>query len=157
MAKAALSLGSNIGDKRGNIVAALTALDRGGARLVRRSADYRTEPWGPIAQDWFVNACALVETALGPHDLLALCLSVEKALGRTREVRWGPRTIDIDILTYGDVELESADLVLPHPRMLERGFVLIPLLEIAPDIEKDARIAAALRRADSKGVLKLDV
>jgi 2-amino-4-hydroxy-6-hydroxymethyldihydropteridine diphosphokinase len=155
MAKAALSLGSNIGDKRGNIAAALTALDRGGARLVRRSADYRTEPWGPIAQDWFVNACALVETELSPHDLLTLCLSVEKALGRTREVRWGPRTIDIDVLTYDDVELESLDLILPHPRMLERAFVLIPLLEIAPELERDPRIAEALRRTDPIGVVKL--
>jgi 2-amino-4-hydroxy-6-hydroxymethyldihydropteridine diphosphokinase len=155
MARAALSLGSNLGDKRANIAAALAALDRGGANLVRRSADYRTEPWGPIAQDWFVNACALVETGLSPHDLLALCLSVEKALGRTREVRWGPRTIDIDILTYEAVELESPELTLPHPRMLERAFVLMPLLEIEPDLEKDARIAEALRRVGTGGIVKL--
>ena len=152
MAKVALSLGSNLGDKRGNIAMALSALDEGGARIVARSADYRTKPWGPIAQDWFVNACALAETDLAPDDLLALCLRVERELGRIREVKWGPRVIDIDILTYDDLELTTPSLTLPHPYIEERAFVLVPLAEIAPDLNLGGRpvadILAELNRGD---------
>jgi 2-amino-4-hydroxy-6-hydroxymethyldihydropteridine diphosphokinase len=134
MAKVALSLGSNLGDKCGNIAKALAALNERGARIVTRSADHRTEPWGPVAQDWFVNACALVETDLAPHELLALCLCVEQELGRVRETKWGPRAIDIDILTYDDLEISTPTLTLPHPYAAERAFVLVPLAEIAPDL-----------------------
>jgi 2-amino-4-hydroxy-6-hydroxymethyldihydropteridine diphosphokinase len=135
MAKVALSLGSNLGDKRGNIARALSALDRGSARIVARSVDFRTEPWGPVAQDWFVNACALAETALSPEDLLALCLRVEQELGRIRETKWGPRAIDIDILTYDDLAINTPTLTLPHPYAAKRAFVLVPLAEIAPDMQ----------------------
>lgn len=152
MAKVALSLGSNLGDKRGNIAKALSALDEGGARIVARSADYRTEPWGPIAQDWFVNACALAETDLAPDDLLALCLRVERELGRIRELKWGPRVIDIDILTYDDLELNTPSLTLPHPYIGERAFVLVPLAEIARDLKLGGRpvadMLAGLNRGD---------
>jgi 2-amino-4-hydroxy-6-hydroxymethyldihydropteridine diphosphokinase len=126
MAKVALSLGSNLGDKGGNIAKALAALDERGARIVARSTNYRTEPWGPIAQDWFVNACALAETDLTPEELLALCLRVEQELGRVRETKWGPRVIDLEIST--------PTLTLPHPYAAERAFVLMPLAEIAPDL-----------------------
>ncbi|MBQ0819950.1 MULTISPECIES: 2-amino-4-hydroxy-6-hydroxymethyldihydropteridine diphosphokinase [Microvirga] len=152
MAKVALSLGSNLGDKRANIAKALSALDEGGARIMVRSADYRTEPWGPIAQDWFVNACALAETDLAPDDLLALCLRVERQLGRIREVKWGPRVIDIDILTYDDLELITRSLTLPHPFIGEREFVLVPLAEIASDLKLGGRpimdMLAGLNRGD---------
>jgi 2-amino-4-hydroxy-6-hydroxymethyldihydropteridine diphosphokinase len=156
MAKIALSLGSNLGDKRGNIAKALVALDQGGVRIVARSADYRTEPWGPIAQDWFVNACALAETDLAPDDLLALCLRVERQLGRIREVKWGPRAIDIDILTYDDLELNTPSLTLPHPYIGERTFVLVPLAEIAPDLRVGGRRAAdMLDSLNGSGITKL--
>ena len=151
MARVALSLGSNLGDKRGNIAKALSALDKGGARIMARSADYCTEPWGPIAQDWFVNACALAETALVPNDLLALCLRVERELGRIREVKWGPRVIDIDILTYDDVEVSTPSLTLPHPFAAERAFVLLPLAEIAPDLILGSRRVADLLGGLNRG------
>ncbi len=134
MAEAALGVGSNVGDKRGRIAAAIARLEAGGAHVVRRSSDYRTPPWGPVEQDWFVNACVLVDTALAPEALLALCQRIERELGRTREIRWGPRSIDIDILTYADVVRDEPALTLPHPLVLERAFVLAPLAEIAPDL-----------------------
>jgi len=156
MAKAALSLGSNLGDKRGNIAKALSALDQRGARVVARSADFRTEPWGPVAQDWFVNACALVETDLSPEDLLALCLHVEQELGRIRETKWGPRAIDIDILTYDDLKIVTPDLTLPHPYAAERAFVLVPLVEVAPELRLGGgRIVELLAIINSDGITKL--
>ncbi len=152
MAKVALSLGSNLGDKGGNIAKALAALNKQGARIFARSADYRTEPWGPVAQDWFVNACALAETDLAPEDLLALCLRVEQELGRVRDTKWGPRVIDIDILTYDDLELSTPTLTLPHPYAAERAFVLVPLAEITPDLRlggmRVADLLANVRRGD---------
>lgn len=155
--RATLSLGSNVGDKSSNIARALERLDLGGARILRRSADYRTEPWGPVEQDWFVNACALTRTELAPHDLLRLCHAVEEELGRTREVRWGPRTIDIDILTYDALTLHAPSLTIPHPRVLERAFVLFPLAEIAPDLVIAGVTAAqAAARIPNTGVVRLD-
>lgn len=156
MAKVALSLGSNLGDKRGNIAKALAALDVGGARIVARSADYRTEPWGPVVQDWFVNACALAETDLAPEDLLALCLCIEQELGRVREAKWSPRAIDIDILTYDELEISAPTLTLPHPYAAERAFVLVPLAEVAPELRLGRRsIAELLATVSSGGVTKL--
>jgi 2-amino-4-hydroxy-6-hydroxymethyldihydropteridine diphosphokinase len=156
MAKVALSLGSNLGDKHGNIAKALAALDVGGARIVARSANYRTEPWGPVVQDWFVNACALAETDLAPEDLLALCLSIEQEQGRVRETKWGPRAIDIDILTYDELEISAPTLTLPHPYAAERAFVLVPLAEVAPELRLGRRsIAELLATLSSGGVTKL--
>lgn len=132
---ALIGLGSNIGDKAANIERAIALLtERGDIGLVRKSRFYRTPPWGVLEQDWFVNACIAIETALGPHELLARCLSVENEMKRVRELRWGPRVIDVDILTYKDVELSDPDLILPHPRITERAFVLMPLEDIAPGI-----------------------
>ena len=157
MAEAALGLGGNIGDKRRYVADAIARLEAGGARVLKRSSDYRTEPWGLTEQDWFVNACVLVETALPPEELLALCQSVERALGRVREIKWGPRTIDIDILTYDDLTVETPTLTLPHPFVLERAFVLVPLAEIAPDLViRGVRVADALARIDAAGVSRLD-
>ena len=156
MAEAALGLGSNLGDKRRIVAEAIARLEAGGAHVLRRSSDYRTAPWGLTEQDWFVNACVLVETALAPEALLALCQRIEHELGRTREIRWGPRSIDIDILTYADVVRDEPALTLPHPLVLERAFVLAPLAEIAPDLEiRGRRVADALADIGTEGVVKL--
>jgi len=131
--RAFLSLGSNLGNREEMIDAALRALEEGGAAVVRRSSRYDAAPVGKTDQPRFLNLVAEVETALPPEGLLALCQRVERALGRVRTERWGPRTIDIDILMYSGVAIATPDLVLPHPRLTERAFVLRPLLEIAPE------------------------
>lgn len=131
-ARAYLGLGSNMGDKRAMIAEALARLASvPGIALVARSRDYRTAPWGDTDQDWFVNACAAVDTDLPPHALLEACLSVESAMGRERTRKWGPRIIDIDLLDYAGRTIDSDTLTLPHPYLLERAFVLVPLAEIA--------------------------
>ncbi|WP_026783172.1 2-amino-4-hydroxy-6-hydroxymethyldihydropteridine diphosphokinase [Pleomorphomonas koreensis] len=134
MAKAALSLGGNIGDARATIAAALKELEAAGVHVVARSSDYRTRPWGKTDQPDFTNVSAVVETALAPLDLLATCLDVERRLGRIRHERWGPRLIDIDLIAYDGVRMDTPELTLPHRHAHERGFVLIPLAEIAPDL-----------------------
>jgi 2-amino-4-hydroxy-6-hydroxymethyldihydropteridine diphosphokinase len=132
---AIIALGSNIGDKAAHIEAAVTAFTADGlARVVKRSADYRTAPWGVTDQDWFVNACMSVATNLPVRALLDRCQSVERTLGRERTIKWGPRVIDLDILVYRDLVLSDADLVLPHPHMTKRAFVLRPLLDLAPNL-----------------------
>lgn len=132
---AIVALGSNIGDKAGNIAKATAALASDGrVRLVAASRNYRTAPWGNTHQDWFVNACVSVETGLDPHGLLAHCLDVERQLGRVRAVKWGPRIIDLDVLVYRNAVIDTPDLVLPHPHMTERAFVLRPLADIAPEL-----------------------
>jgi 2-amino-4-hydroxy-6-hydroxymethyldihydropteridine diphosphokinase len=157
VARAALSLGSNVGDARANVARAVEALERGGARVVARSADYRTAPWGPVAQDWFVNACVIVETPLAPAELLALCKGVEREVGRTDGVRWGPRVVDVDILTYDDLELALPGLVVPHRHMLERAFVLVPLLDADPGFRvRGESIAEVAARLGGEGVVRLD-
>jgi 2-amino-4-hydroxy-6-hydroxymethyldihydropteridine diphosphokinase len=156
MADAALGLGSNLGDKRDNLTRAITRLADQGLRIIARSADYRTPPWGPVAQDWFVNACLLVRTAHSPRALLDLCLKVESELGRVRDQRYGPRMIDIDILTYDDLVLDSPALTIPHPRLRERAFVLVPLAEIAPDLVIGGdRVADLAARIEVAGIGKL--
>jgi 2-amino-4-hydroxy-6-hydroxymethyldihydropteridine diphosphokinase len=125
-----LALGSNLGDRRANLRAALAALEEAGVRILLRSFAWETPPV-PADQPPFLNAAALAETALPPPDLLALLKQIEHALGRRPGRRWGPRPIDIDILFYGDLELETPDLVIPHPRIAERAFVLAPLSEVA--------------------------
>jgi 2-amino-4-hydroxy-6-hydroxymethyldihydropteridine diphosphokinase len=132
---ATLGLGGNIGD----VVTTMgKALDRLQAhtelKIVKISSLYKTPPWGIEDQDWFVNACVEVVSTLSPHQLLEQCLATEKHLKRKRILRWGPRTIDIDVLTYEDYESDEAKLTIPHPRMLERAFVLVPLADIAPDL-----------------------
>ncbi|WGF87462.1 2-amino-4-hydroxy-6-hydroxymethyldihydropteridine diphosphokinase [Marinivivus vitaminiproducens] len=134
MAEAALGLGSNLGDKAGHLREAVRRIGTlPSVRVVARSSLYRTEPWGPVVQDWFVNACILVETALSPRDLLAAVKAIEGAMGRTPTVRWGPRVIDIDVLYWDDVAMNEASLTLPHPGLFERPFVLVPLCEIAAE------------------------
>ena len=152
--RAALALGGNLGDVGSALAAALRALEEGERlRIVARSNVWRTPPWGKTDQPDFLNMCALVETQLGPRDLLALCLNVETQAGRVRKERWGPRLIDIDVLAYDDVRRDDEVLTLPHPRMKERAFVLIPLAEIAPDwIIEGARVDALAAGVDSGGM-----
>lgn len=133
--KATLGLGGNIGDPKALMAQALRLLDeRDDCRVLAVSKLYMTPPWGKTDQADFFNCCALIETTLAPENLLATGLSIEKGMKRERVERWGPRTIDIDVLTYGDVERDTQPLQLPHPRMTERAFVLMPLADIADDL-----------------------
>jgi len=129
-----LGLGSNLGEREGTLARTLALLSERGFSLTRCSSLYLTEPVGGPPQDCYLNAVAEGASALPPEQLLRACLDVERALGRTREVRWGPRTIDIDLLLYGDERRATAELTLPHPRLHERQFVLVPLAEIAPEL-----------------------
>jgi 2-amino-4-hydroxy-6-hydroxymethyldihydropteridine diphosphokinase len=128
-----LSLGSNIGERAGNILRALELLPARGVRVVKTSALYETEPVELREQDWFLNAVAEVETDLAPWELMHVLLQVERAMGRERAVPKGPRIIDMDILLAGGAVVDEARLQIPHPRMAGRRFVLVPLAEIAPD------------------------
>jgi len=136
MAEALLSLGGNVGDSRALLDRAVTRLcDGNEVRLTVRSSDYRTPPWGDEEQPPFVNLCIAVDTTLLPHALLQRAHAVEHELDRERAGgrRWGPRTVDIDILAYDDMILDEPTLTLPHLHMFQRAFVLVPLAEIAPD------------------------
>ena len=151
---AILALGSNVGDKAANIARAITMLCAAGdIRIVKRSRDYKTPPWGVLDQDWFVNACISIATKLAPHELLRRCQQVENRMGRVRGKRWGPRIIDVDILVHRTGPVASADLTLPHPRITERAFVLAPLADIAPDFEINGRrVRDWLEDIDQAGV-----
>lgn len=155
---ALLGLGSNVGDKAQNIARAIAMLQEAGdVRVVRTSRLYRTLPWGVTDQDWFVNACVAVATELAPRALLHRCLGVENAMGRVRERHWGPRLIDVDVLTYGDRAISEPDLIVPHPRMAERAFVLVPLQDVAPDFTlRGVHIADLIARLDANDVAPLD-
>lgn len=135
MARAYLSLGSNLGDRNAMLEEALARLSSSGRlTVVKRSSVYETEPVGFADQLWFYNLAAEVDTALSPEELLQLTKEVEQEMMRTREIRWGPRTIDIDIVLYEDVKLATDRLTIPHPEMTRRRFVLEPLHEVAPDL-----------------------
>ena len=157
MAEAYICLGSNLGNKRATIARALQMLaETPGITIAARSADYRTPPWGKLDQDWFVNACARIDTSLAPEALLALCLAVERQLGRERRERWGPRVIDIDLLTYDDRMMTTESLTLPHPRLTSRAFVLAPLAEIAPQLTiGDRCVTDWLAEADAAGIERM--
>jgi 2-amino-4-hydroxy-6-hydroxymethyldihydropteridine diphosphokinase len=159
LAEALLALGGNVGEVRKTLGRALAMLcDGTQVRLKARSSDYATPPWGVEDQPPFVNLCIVIETNLAPPDLLERVQAVEHALGRLRaqERRWGPRPIDIDILAYDDVTLAGADLTLPHPRMFERAFVLVPLAEIAPEhVIAGRRVRDALAEVDTTGISRL--
>jgi 2-amino-4-hydroxy-6-hydroxymethyldihydropteridine diphosphokinase len=159
MAEALVALGGNVGNVRDTLDRAIAELcDGADVRLRARSADYLTPPWGIEDQPPFVNLCIAVDTGLAPHALLARAQAVERALGRerTRERRWGPRPVDIDLIAYDDLALADPDLTLPHPRLFERAFVLVPLAEIAPErVIAGIRVRDALARIDRTGVVKL--
>ena len=159
MAEALIGLGGNVGDVRTTLDRAVAALcDGHDVRLVARSSDYRTPPWGVADQPAFFNLALVVETALAPRALLERALRVEASFGRdrARETRWGPRTLDIDIIAYDDIEIDEGGLTLPHPRLFERAFVLAPLAEIAPHRAINGiRIADALARIGASGIERL--
>lgn len=153
-ATALIALGSNLGDRARLIAAALERLDRlPGTRVVASSALYETDPIGPPGQPPYLNAAAAVRTSLDPRGLLEACLRIETDLGRVRGERWGPRTIDLDLLLHGRANIDEPGLRLPHPRLTERAFVLVPLAEIAPEALVGGRtVAAWAREADAGGV-----
>ncbi len=128
-----LGLGSNLGERARNLLAALRMLDGMEGLAVREvSSVYESEPWGFEDQPRFLNLVAMVESERDPRGVLEACREVERALGRVRGRRWGPRVIDVDVLLYEDMIWEDGDLTIPHPLMLERDFVMVPLLELAP-------------------------
>ena len=159
LGEALLAFGGNVGQVRETFDRALAMLcDGTGVRLKARSSDYATPPWGVEDQPPFVNRCIAVDTQLTPTALLARVQAIEHALGRTRaqERRWGPRPIDIDILAYDDVTLDGANLTLPHPRLFERAFVLVPLAEIVPErVIAGKRVRDALAQLDTTGISRL--
>jgi 2-amino-4-hydroxy-6-hydroxymethyldihydropteridine diphosphokinase len=137
--RAIIALGGNVGDSQTILTDALDRIDdQPGCRVVARSTFHRTSPvGGPAGQEDYLNAAAVVETGLGPRELLEVLQRIEADLGRDRdrEQRWGPRTCDLDILLYGGREISTPALTVPHPRLAERRFVLEPLVEVAPTVE----------------------
>jgi len=156
---ALIALGGNVGDVRATFKKAIADIcEMARATLVARSSDYATPPWGNEQQARFINACIEIETARDPHALLSTLQSIEQRFGRNRskETRWGPRTLDLDLIAYDDVSLQGPKLTLPHPRLFARAFVLVPLAEIAPDrliAGKSAR--QALSEVSSEGMERL--
>ena len=149
-----IGLGGNLGDPAKNIQDALTLIGaHEGCRVEAVSSLWRTPPWGKTDQPDFINACAKVATRLEPRAFLALCLQTEQALKRVRSERWGPRSIDIDILFFGFRKIEEEGLVVPHPRIAERAFVLVPLAEIAPELVLEGEtIAERAGRIEREGI-----
>ena len=151
---ALLGLGGNVGDPVGAMSAALNTLaHHPQCRVTAVSRLYRTPPWGKTYQDWFFNSAARVETTLDALPLLDLALGIEQANRRVRIERWGPRTLDIDILDYGGASFHTDKLTIPHPRMKDRAFVLMPLIDIASDYRIEGRrLTDWLGEADSAGI-----
>jgi 2-amino-4-hydroxy-6-hydroxymethyldihydropteridine diphosphokinase len=159
MASALIALGGNVGDVRARFGAAIDAICRQApATLTARSADYETPPWGGVAQPPFINACIAIETERNPHALLATLHGIERTFGRDRaqETRWGPRTLDLDLIAYDDIAIDTPELSLPHPRLFERAFVLVPLADIAPDrVIAGRSVREALSRVLKDGIVRL--
>jgi 2-amino-4-hydroxy-6-hydroxymethyldihydropteridine diphosphokinase len=128
-----LALGSNLGDRKGYLKNAVEALQQRGIQVVRLASIYETEPKGLVIQPWFLNTAALCRTDFDPGRLLEVCLAIERDNERIRDQSNGPRTLDIDIIFYGERVIDEPELTIPHPRFSERRFVLVPLAEIAPD------------------------
>ena len=153
MAEAFLELGTNLGDREVYLARALKQLEEtDGIALVRMSRVYRSAAWGVLEQPDFLNLCIQIDTWLDPLVLLRTCKQVEVDLGRQVRRRWGPREIDIDILVVPGVDMDTAELTIPHPRLMLRRFVLEPLSEIAPDLELDGipvQVLARSLRADA--------
>lgn len=153
--RAYVGLGSNLGDPAAQISSAIDALAAlPSTRLVARSRLYRSAAWGPIAQPDYLNAVAALDSGLAPEALMAELLAIERAAGRVRDARWGPRIIDLDLLLHGDCELATDALMLPHPRLHERAFVLLPLAELAPALVIPGRgaLAALCKSVDRSSI-----
>jgi 2-amino-4-hydroxy-6-hydroxymethyldihydropteridine diphosphokinase len=160
MAKCAIAFGSNLGDSLALLESSLKILKQSpGIDLHKASSFYKTKAIGPPQPD-YVNRCALLEVQQKPEELLALLQAVELQFGRVRTEHWGPRTLDLDLLLYDDLVLNTPNLQIPHPRMNERAFVLVPLAEIAPDwIEPicGQAIAQLVQKIDSSGVKRIQI
>ncbi|WP_213771210.1 2-amino-4-hydroxy-6-hydroxymethyldihydropteridine diphosphokinase [Bradyrhizobium sp. dw_78] len=159
MADVLIALGGNVGDVRAtfrNAIANICGMAQ--AALLARSSDYATPPWGEQNQARFINACIEIETGLDPHALLFTLHKIEKKFGRDRakEQCWGPRPLDLDLIAYDDVALDTPELTLPHPRLFERAFVLAPLAEIVPDrLIAGRSVKAALAQLSAEGIERL--
>jgi 2-amino-4-hydroxy-6-hydroxymethyldihydropteridine diphosphokinase len=159
MPHALIALGGNVGDVRATFqkaIANICGMTQGA--LLARSSDYATPPWGEVQQARFINACIEIDTGLDPHALLFVLQKIEAKFGRDRskEVRWGPRTLDLDLIAYDDVAMQKPELTLPHPRLFERAFVLVPLAEISPGrVIAGRSVAAALAELSSEGIERL--
>ena len=156
--RAFVALGSNLDDPALQVREGLARLDAiADTQLLRASRLYSTPPWGIVEQPAFVNAVAELGTALSPHGLLAALQRIEEQAGRRRAVRWGPRTLDLDLLLYDAERLDGEGLTLPHPQLAERAFVLVPLAELEPELVlPDGRtVAATLARLDCAGIQAL--
>ena len=159
MADALIALGGNVGDVRATFnKASANICGMAQAVLLARSSDYATPPWGDEQQAPFINACIEIETSLDPHALLFTLHKIENKFGRDRdnERRWGPRTLDLDLIAYDDVSIQKPELTLPHPRLFERAFVLVPLAEIAPDrVIAGQSVSSALAKLSMIGIEQL--
>ena len=158
MNTAYIALGANLGDPKATVLAAFAALaNLPESRVARCSSLYRTAPVGILSQPDFVNAIVLLETTLAPEALLDALLDIEARFGRIRRERNGPRTLDLDLLLYDDIELDLPRLTLPHPRLHLRAFVLLPLAEVAPDlaIPRRGSVAAWLPAVANQGIVRL--
>jgi 2-amino-4-hydroxy-6-hydroxymethyldihydropteridine diphosphokinase len=154
-----IALGGNVGDVRATFQKAIANVcGMAQAALLARSSDYATPPWGDEQQANFINACIEIDTSLDPHALLFTLHRIETKFGRDRanERRWGPRTLDLDLITYDEVSLQKPELTLPHPRLFERAFVLVPLAEIAPNrVIAGRSVASALAQLSTQGIERL--
>jgi 2-amino-4-hydroxy-6-hydroxymethyldihydropteridine diphosphokinase len=159
MAHALIALGGNVGDVRATFQKAIANIcGMTQAALLARSSDYLTPPWGEAEQASFINACIEIDTPLDPHALLFTLHKIETKFGRDRakEQRWGPRTLDLDLIAYDEVSIEKPELTLPHPRLFERAFVLVPLAEMSPDRVIGGRgVASALAGLSTEGIERL--
>lgn len=160
MTRSYVGLGANLDDPGMRVREAMRRLEElPGTQLVAHSSLYLSEPWGETDQPPFVNAVSVLDTVLEPGQLMVSLLDLEREMGRVREARrWGPRRIDLDLLVYGGIRQHVPGLTLPHPRLHERAFVLVPLAEVAPDLEIPGRgpVRKLLARVDTGGVEKLE-
>ena len=150
-----ISLGSNIGNRLQYLQRAVSLLELvGQVNVVKVSSVYETDPVGYEEQGAFLNMVVEVETTLTPHEILKKCNEIEAGLGRTREIHWGPRTVDLDILLYNEENMKTQDLIIPHPRMMERGFVLIPLVELQANLvdPQSKQLIADVAHVQKEGV-----